>query len=109
MLVSACLYSKGNGPADPRYCKGKELYLLPEGAPRPTKDNMAKLWRVHAPDRFDCFSAGCTMMQLAVPGLRDEAAFDAFMKELEANGWGRRGSRREVDARGKDGDGGDIE
>lgn len=86
MLVS--LYSKGNGPADPRYCNGEELYLLPAGAPRPTKENMAKLWRVHSPDRFDCFSAGCTMMQLAVPGLRDQAAFDVFMKELEANGWG---------------------
>ena len=61
-------YYPGNGPADPRYCKEGELYLLPEGAPRPTKDNVAKLWRVHAPDRFDCFSAGCTMMQLAVPG-----------------------------------------
>ena len=80
-------YYPGNGPADPRYCKEGELYLLPEGAPRPTKDNAAKLWRVHAPDRFDCFSAGCTMMQLAVPGLRPEAALDAFMKELDTTGY----------------------
>jgi|AntAceMinimDraft_1070359.scaffolds.fasta_scaffold10929_6 hypothetical protein len=65
---------------------GDELYLLPVGTPRPTKDNMAKLWRVHTPDRFDCFSAGCTMMQLAVPGLRPKSALDTFMEELKATG-----------------------
>ena len=59
-------YYPGNGPADPRYCKADELYLLPAGAPRPTASNMPKLWKAHTPDRFDCFSAGVTMMQLAV-------------------------------------------
>ena len=42
-------YYPGVGPADPRYCKPGELYLLPEGSPRPTEANAEKLWRAHAP------------------------------------------------------------
>ena len=69
-------YYPGNGPADPRYAKSDELYLLPPGSPRPTKDNVDKLWRAHRPDRFDSWSAGCTMLQLAVVGLRTDAALE---------------------------------
>ena len=80
-------YYPGVGPADPRYCKPGELYLLPEGSPRPTEANAEKLWRAHAPDRFDSFSAGCTMMQLAVVGLREEAQLATFLEELESAGF----------------------
>ena len=96
-------YYPGNGPADPRYCKDGELYLLPEGAPRPSKGNAEKLWRVHGPDRFDCYSAGATMMQLAVPGLRKPEALDAFLKELKDVGYDVKAWRAEKgDGRGYD-------
>ena len=74
-------YYPGNGPADPRYAKSDELYLLPPGSPRPTKDNVDKLWRAHRPDRFDSWSAGCTMLQLAVVGLRTDAALEQFLAD----------------------------
>jgi len=80
-------YYPGVGPADPRYCKADEMYLLPTGAPRPDPKNMPKLWAAHTPDRLDCFSAGVTMMQLAVPGLRPEAALATFMKEYATTGY----------------------
>jgi hypothetical protein len=51
--------------------------------------------RVHCPDRFDCFSAGCVLLQLAVPGLRPAAALDSFMKELEGTGYDVRAWRTE--------------
>jgi serine/threonine protein kinase len=54
-------YYPGVGPADPRYCADDELFLLPEGAPRPNVDNALKLWKAHLPDRFDCVSAGITL------------------------------------------------
>ena len=74
-------YYPGNGPADPRYAKSDELYLLPPGSPRPTRDNADKLWRAHLPDRFDSWSAGCTMLQLAVVGLRTDAALEQFLAD----------------------------
>ncbi|MDA9098014.1 PDZ domain-containing protein [bacterium] len=80
-------YYPGVGPADPRYCRDDELYLLPEGAPRPTNENAIKLWKAHLPDRFDCVSAGITLVQLAVVGLRPPEALDVFVNELEAMKW----------------------
>ncbi|EEH56128.1 LOW QUALITY PROTEIN: uncharacterized protein MICPUCDRAFT_65587 [Micromonas pusilla CCMP1545] len=75
-------YYPGDGPADPRYCKPGETHLIPEGCPRPTKDNMKKLWNVHRPYAFDVFCAGTTMMQLAVVGLRSDAAIEKFLAEF---------------------------
>ena len=79
-------YYPGVGPADPRYCKPGELYLLPDGAPRPTPANARKLWDAHAPDRFDAFSAGLTLMQLAAPALRPADKLDGFLAQLDAVG-----------------------
>ena len=73
-------YYPSRGPADPRYCKPGELYLLPEGSPRPTEANAEKLRRAHAPDRFDSFSAGCTMMQLAVVGRARRRSWRPFWR-----------------------------
>jgi serine/threonine protein kinase len=80
-------YYPGVGPADPRYCRDDEMFLLPEGAPRPTKENAAKLWRAHQPAKFDCVSAGVTLLQLAVVGLRPPANLDACVSELEKMNW----------------------
>jgi len=80
-------YYPGVGPADPRYCSDDELFLLPEGAPRPNVDNALKLWKAHLPDRFDCVSAGITLAQLAVTGLRPANKLDAFVTELETMNW----------------------
>ena len=80
-------YYPGDGPADPRYAKADELYLLPPGSPRPTADNAAKLWEAHKPDRFDSWSAGCTMLQLAVIGLRTDAGLERFLADYASVGY----------------------
>jgi len=91
-------YYPGVGPADPRYCRDAELFLLPEGAPRPTNANASKLWRAHQPSKFDCVSAGVTLMQLAVTGLREPARLDACVAELEALDWDVQAWRAEKSA-----------
>ena len=91
-------YYPGVGPADPRYCRDAELFLLPEGAPRPTNENASKLWRAHQPSKFDCVSAGVTLMQLAVVGLREPARLDACVSELEALDWDVQAWRAEKSA-----------
>ena len=80
-------YYPGVGPADPRYCRDAELFLLPDGAPRPTRANAAKLWRAHEPAKFDCVGAGVTLLQLAVVRLRIPENLDACVAELEAANW----------------------
>jgi hypothetical protein len=91
-------YYPGVGPADPRYCRDDEMFLLPEGAPRPTKENAAKLWRAHQPAKFDCVSAGVTLLQLAVVGLRPPANLDACVSELEKMNWDVQRWRQEKSA-----------
>ncbi|KAK9798998.1 hypothetical protein WJX73_001206 [Symbiochloris irregularis] len=69
---------------DPEYCP-PEQYCMPTDAPhlskqmRPLSLAMSPLlWARHKPDRFDSFSAGLVMMQLAVPSLRSPAGFRNF-------------------------------
>ena len=66
--------------------------------PRPTNENASKLWRAHQPSKFDCVSAGVTLMQLAVVGLREPAHLDACVSELEALDWDVQAWRAEKSA-----------
>jgi hypothetical protein len=36
------------------------------------------LWRMESPDRFDMWSVGVTLLQMALPGLRSDNAICAF-------------------------------
>ena len=76
-------YSAGSGPADPRYCRPNDIYLIPESAPEPNTKNLEDLWRKYEPEKFDIFSAGIIMMQLCFPKLREEKNLRAFNTEFE--------------------------
>mmetsp|Transcript_3403 Transcript_3403/g.9779 ORF Transcript_3403/g.9779 Transcript_3403/m.9779 type:complete len:82 (+) Transcript_3403:1256-1501(+) len=39
-------------------------------------------WNAHSPDRFDMFSAGLILMQMAVPKLRTQASLRSFSQSL---------------------------
>jgi len=75
-------YSAGAGAGDPAFSSVMDPTLLPPGAPEPTARNLGKLWREHTPDRHDVFSAGITMLWLAVPALRKNGATQRFVDEL---------------------------
>jgi len=67
---------------DPNYCP-PEQYVLPTDSPHLAK-SMFKvaispmLWAQHKPDRFDTWSAGVTLLQLAIPSMRQ----DRFLKNF---------------------------
>jgi serine/threonine protein kinase len=69
-------YTPGESILDPYYCP-PEQYVLPTDAPDLANTNRmvslamsAMLWRRHKPDRFDMYSIGLILMQLAMPQLR---------------------------------------
>ena len=44
------------------------------------------LWRLNAPDRFDMYSMGVVLLQMAFPGLRTDNALIAFNRCAAARG-----------------------
>ncbi|KIZ07424.1 putative Serine/threonine-protein kinase SNT7 [Monoraphidium neglectum] len=87
-LRSGTNYVPGECIYDPLYCP-PELYVLPTAGPHIAKSLLAQatssmLWARHKPDRYDCWSAGITLLCLAVPTLRNDAALLRFQQELEA-------------------------
>ena len=82
-LGSPINYSAGTGPADPRYCRPNDIYLIPHGAPEPNMENLDELWSKHQPEKFDIFSVGIIMMQLCFPELREEKHLRTFNAEFE--------------------------
>ena len=80
-------YEPGIGPADPRYSKPNDKYLLPSSTNIPESGNLDKLWAEYMPEKFDIFAIGLVMLQLFVPRLRDPNALDMFKLELEECGY----------------------
>lgn len=79
------------GMLDPRYAAPEEV-VLPKSFPRPPIPGFAALlaplaWVYGRPDLFDCYSAGVTMVQLAVPQLRTTTAQRGFNADLSAQGY----------------------
>lgn len=77
-------YNPDESIMDPYYCP-PEQYVLPTDAPDLAKAGRvmslamsAMLWRRHKPDRFDMYSIGLVLMQLAMPHLRTKSALQAF-------------------------------
>lgn len=61
---------------DPVYCAPEQYILpisMPDAPPGPLMSLLAPLlFLAHAPDKFDLYSAGLVLMQLAVPSLRSD-------------------------------------
>lgn len=63
-------------------------YVLPTDSPHLAKSAFAialspMLWAQHKPDRFDSWSAGIVLLQLALPGLRQPRGLNLFKTEYE--------------------------
>lgn len=76
---------------DPRYAPPQQ-YIMSRQTPRPPPKPVAALlspvlWAMEAPDRFDMYSAGITLLQLAFPALRNDNALIAFNRKLRDCGW----------------------
>ncbi|WOK96727.1 hypothetical protein Cni_G05434 [Canna indica] len=84
-------YVPDRGLLDPDYCP-PELYVLPEETPEPPPEPIAAilspiLWQLNSPDLFDMYSAGITLMQMAIPSLRSTAGLKNFNSELKSAGY----------------------
>ena len=93
-------YYPGVGPADARYARRRRAVSRVTSSALAASNataNATKSWRAHQPNKRDCVSAGVTLMQLAVVGLREPARLDACVAELEALDWVA-GSRAEKSA-----------
>lgn len=71
-LRSGTNYTPDESILDPSYCP-PEQYVLPTDGPALASNPLAKaispmLWAQHKPDRFDTWSAGIVLLQLAIPG-----------------------------------------
>ncbi|KAF5208235.1 Serine/threonine-protein kinase STN8 protein [Thalictrum thalictroides] len=76
---------------DPDYCP-PELYVLPEETPTPPPEPIAALlspilWLLNSPDLFDMYSAGITLMQMAIPSMRSSAGLKNFNLEIKNVGY----------------------
>lgn len=64
-------------------------YVLPTNGPHIAKSLLAQatsaaLWARYKPDRYDCWSAGVTLLCLALPQMRSDPGVLRFLGELEA-------------------------
>lgn len=76
------------GMLDPRYAAPEEV-VMPKTFPRPPVPVLASLlaplgWAYGRPDLFDTYSAGVTLVQMAVPQLRSATAQRGFNADLAA-------------------------
>lgn len=63
-------------------------YVLPTDSPSLSTSPLSlalgpMLWAQHKPDRFDTWSAGIVMLQLALPPLRQPRGLQLFLNEYE--------------------------
>uniref|UniRef100_A0A1D2AEM3 Protein kinase domain-containing protein n=2 Tax=Auxenochlorella protothecoides TaxID=3075 RepID=A0A1D2AEM3_AUXPR len=89
---------------DPRYAPPQQ-YIMSKHTPRAPAAPVAALlspvvWALNSPDRFDMYSVGIMMLQLALPPLRTDNALVAFNKQLadtykhDLRAWRRARERR---------------
>lgn len=77
-------YEVGAGPFDPAYTAEADQYLLPAGTQRPERSNLQELWEQLQPSKFDIYSAGTLLLQLACPTLRTREALLKFQSGIKA-------------------------
>lgn len=89
---------------DPRYSPPQQYIMTPQ-TPRAPPPPVAALlspvlWHLNSPDRFDMWSAGIVLLQMALPPLRNDNALVAFKKALgDEHKWDLRAWRRAAEAR----------
>ena len=89
---------------DPRYAP-PEQYVMSAQTPRAPPTPVAAflspvLWRLNGPDKFDMYSAGITLLQMAFAPLRSDNGLIAFNKSLENFDWNLNAWRRSVEKKG---------
>lgn len=90
---------------DPRYAP-PEQYIMSAQTPRAPPQPVAALlspilWRLNGPDKFDMYSAGITLLQMAFPPLRSDNGLINFNKVLgERYDWDLEAWRRSVEKKG---------
>lgn len=90
---------------DPRYAP-PEQYIMSSQTPRAPPAPVAAflspvLWQLNGPDKFDMYSAGITLLQLALPPLRSDNGLIAFNRALsETYGGNLEAWRSSVERRG---------
>ena len=90
---------------DPRYAP-PEQYIMSAQTPRAPPTPVAAflspvLWQLNGPDKFDMYSAGITLLQMAFAPLRTDNGLIAFNKTLgERYQWNLRAWRRSVEKKG---------
>ena len=79
---------------DPKYAPPEEFLIPSDDAPDIRKlfgpvalAAGSAAWLKHKPDRFDMYSAGIVMMQLALPSLRTNSGLVTFNKSLKRCGY----------------------
>jgi len=88
-------YEVGVGPQDPAYSPPDDSVLLPEGTTKPQPSNLETLWKDYQPSKFDVYSAGTTILQMACPSLRSRDQLVAFQQALSQSGYDLAKVRRE--------------
>lgn len=88
---------------DPRYAPPQQ-YVMPAQTPRPPPVPVAAflspvLWNMERPDKFDMYSAGVTLLQMAFPNLRNDNALIVFNKKLSSLNYDLRAWRRAEEKR----------
>ncbi|GAQ82918.1 hypothetical protein KFL_001290080 [Klebsormidium nitens] len=76
---------------DPRYC-APEQYIMstqtPSAPPPPVAAALSPvLWQMNLPDRFDVYSAGLIMLQMAFPHMRSDNGLIQFNRQLKRCGY----------------------
>lgn len=73
---------------DPRYAPPQQYIMstsTPRAPPLPVAAALSPiLWKLNSPDRFDMYSVGIMLLQMAVPYLRSDNNLIAFRKRLES-------------------------
>ena len=87
-LRSGVNYSPKDFIFDPRF-KAPEEYIMskqtPEAPPLPLALALSPvLWQLNLPDRFDMYSMGVVLLQMALPNLRKDDDIIKFREQLDA-------------------------
>ncbi|KAG1678257.1 hypothetical protein FOA52_013877 [Chlamydomonas sp. UWO 241] len=92
---------------DPRYAPPQQ-YIMSTQTAKPPPAAVAGflspvLWRMESPDRFDMYSLGVTLLQMAFVTLRNDDKLIAFRRRLEEKyKWDLRAWRRGEEKKGKE-------
>lgn len=89
---------------DPRYAPPQQ-YIMSTQTPRAPPAPLAALlspvlWQLEKPDRFDMYSAGMVLLQMAFPSLRSDSQLIAFNRKLESMDYDLAAWRQQMEQRG---------